>query len=785
MSIANILAALLPAAAGGGGFYEIDTAAEFKAASSQHLTRTFGAGGNRRLWGLRYLVRRTRLGVDYDGCAFGVSGKYASFRYGGGAGNDTLELYDNDKYIASLAVFRDTSAWLDILWVWDTTNSTASERIRLYVNGVRQTALTRSSYPVMNEEGVFNSATAHEIGRYNGTTYTDGCFADIHFIDNRAPEPTDFGEFNVSGKWHPKRYSGSYGTTGFHLDFANSGALGADVSGLGNNWTPVNAPVQTLDTPTNIYARLDATNMGYPSQPPRDAALVYQCTSPNTYDIKASIAVSSGKWYWEITNLPVGDNSWCYGIMRANAPINATYQLRGVNGVAYSYNGTKWLFGVNSAYGAAHALNDVLGFALDCDAGTLTCYKNGVSQGAISIGVDTWVPTLGNAGGYYTARCNFGDKGTFVYTPPTGFKALCTKNLPPPPIPDPGQHHDNAIYTGNGAAKSVASLVFAPGLVWIKDRTQNNHHGLFDTLRGAGKGIYSSLTNVEVTDNAFVSFDAHGFSLNGAGAGIAMNTNGSNFAAWCWGGMTTMTGPEIAALVAATGATITPTGVARNVAAGFAVVTYTGNGAAGAAVPNPLGVIPGMTILKRRDGAYDWKVTHASIAAGNVLYLNLTNAASADSQAITSVSASILRMAAAGVANNANGGTYVVYVFAEVPAFSAFGSYTGTGLADGPRIILPFRPAMLMVKVASGGTGDWRIYDDARDPFNPTCRELCPNLAAAENVGGGIIDLDFLSNGFKWRDSGGSINNPGLTYIYAAFARYPYGGGKVPPVPAR
>jgi hypothetical protein len=285
---------------------------------------------------------------------------------------------------------------------------------------------------------------------------------------------------------------------------------------------------------------------------------------------------------------------------------------------------------------------------------------------------------------------------------------------------------------------------------------------LYDAVRGVQKQLESNNTAAETTETTgLTAFGSTGFTI---GALAQMNTSAATYVGWQWnaGGSTvTNTSGSISAQVRA------------NTTAGFSVVTYTGT-AANATVGHGLGVAPSMIITKNRDSSTAWWVYHTSLGNTQYLVLNTTAAAVTSSSAWnnTSPTSSVFSI---GAANPSNANQDVAYCFAAVAGYSAFGSYTGNGSADGPFVYLGFRPRYLLIKsvVVAGGT--WVVFDSARSTYNVTGEKLAPNTADSENSGAtGIAGgVDFLSNGFKIRLSWGDINTSN-TLIYAAFAENPF-----------
>jgi hypothetical protein len=368
---------------------------------------------------------------------------------------------------------------------------------------------------------------------------------------------------------------------------------------------------------------------------------------------------------------------------------------------------------------------------------------------------------------------NFGQQ-PFAYTPPTGFVALNTFNLPTPTIgatasTTANKYFDATLYTGNSSTQTVTnSGSMQPDWVWIKDMSAVSQHVLTDSVRGVDKQLFSSLTNAEQTSaTAITSFNSNGFTTgaNPSPTG-ATNSSPDAFVAWQWRASN-------ATAVTNTAGSITST-VSASTTAGFSIVTYTGTGA-NATVGHGLGVAPSMVIVKRRPTAgSNFPVWHTGIANTEYLMLNSTNAKTTglawwNSTSPTSTVFSV------GSDPDTNGTVAIVaYCFAPVAGYSAFGSYTGNGSSDGPFVYTGFRPRFIMWK-RSDSTGDWIIFDTARDTYNYADKQLVPNTSGAEQVtGGGFVREDFLSNGFKVRSTDSYINANGGTYIYMAFCESPF-----------
>jgi hypothetical protein len=558
---------------------------------------------------------------------------------------------------------------------------------------------------------------------------------------------------------------------------------GIDVSGNGNNWTVNNinwtSPGTTYDIMTDVPTLTSATTANYCVLNPIARGTVTNGTitggnlnlSTTTSDTRTYGTFgfpSSGKYYYELTNNNSGDKGQGIASVDSNGD---TYQ------VLYFNTGDKRVDGTTSAYGASYTTGDVIGVAVDIDNNQITFYKNNSSQGAISYTFSskptmfTFVRREASTDASYSF--NFGQR-PFTYTPPTGFVALNTFNLPTPTIgatasTQANRYFDAILYTGNNQTpQTITGLNFQPDFLWIKGRTYADFHTVYDVIRTSGNILFPNGTNAEGVQSpptAVTSFNSNGFSL-GTDAGQFVNFGTNTYVAWAWdAGGTGVTN---------TAGSITST-VSANTSSGFSVVTYTGNGAVGATVGHGLGVAPSMIIVKRRTGATaSWLVWHRSLSNlnNNYLLLDSTSGQLSSTNIWGTQTSSVIALDTDSLVNeqNANGSTFVAYCFAAVAGYSSFGSYTGNSSSDGPFVYTGFRPKYVMVK-RSSNTGPWEILDASRNPYNAAQDGLRANASDAEISG--IGPFDFVSNGFKLRGTGGGTNDSG-TYIYAAFAESPF-----------
>ena len=478
----------------------------------------------------------------------------------------------------------------------------------------------------------------------------------------------------------------------------------------------------------------------------------------------STIAPSSGKWYAEFSFSAIGAAVGFVGIsnkLSADAFSGATqtWQL--------NYTNTGKLENAGSQSNVStFTTGDIIGVAFDCSNGQATFYKNGSSVGTITGSAFVGVPVLvgvgaGGAAGTNTFTANYGAR-SFAYTAPSGFKALCTANLPAPTIEKPSTVMDVKVYPGNGSTQTISGFGFSPDLVWLKNRSAGDYHRLNDIIRGANRHLFSNTTDAEVVNDAngyLSAFTSDGFSLT---SGTGVNASGNSYAAWCWdAGSSTVTNTQ--------GSISGTVSVRANTTAGFSVVTYTGTGA-NATVGHGLGVAPKMVIIKRRDTTGNWAVYHAELANTQYMLLN-SNAAVATGTTYWNSTSPTSTVFSVGTSadTNASGGTYVAYCFSAVSGYSAFGGYqAGTE----PFVFLGFRPRYVMIKRTASGDG-WAIFDTSRTTYNVATSRLEADTSAAE---GGTDGVDLLSNGFKikttWGGMGGSSGS-GLM-VYAAFAESPF-----------
>jgi hypothetical protein len=382
--------------------------------------------------------------------------------------NDKLNVNDSSTgFRITNRVFRDPSAWYHIVVAFDTTDSTADNRVKVYVNGVQETSFATSNNPGQNDTKGFSHNSEHTIARtgIDNNFSFDGYMTEFHAVGGSQLDATSFGEFNDNGVWIPKKYTGSHGTNGFYLEFkqtgtsANSSGIGADTSGNDNHFAVSNLAATdiTTDTCTNNFCTMNPLDNFYAQATFSEGNCKFSAAgSPTTY-VRSTQGVANGKWYWEVKIIDKAGGT-SIGVQEGASP-GATDQM-GYNtaGVQLRQTGQRHTNGGNATYMAAQSNNDIIMIAYDKDNNNLYFGANGQwgdgsgntdeanPSSALGITVSDFVfPALGDMDGSGTVvyEINFGNPsfsissgnsdangyGNFEYAVPSGYYSLCTKNL--------------------------------------------------------------------------------------------------------------------------------------------------------------------------------------------------------------------------------------------------------------------------------------------------------------------------------------------------------------------
>jgi hypothetical protein len=796
------------ASSGGGDEDVIKQSLLFNSADTAYLNRTPSSAGNRRTFTLSAWVKTTDGFASSPIFCCGTGTNDASTTYiAFYQGKMQYQGY-NTNYRVTNRVFRDVGAWYHLVWAVDTTiaDGSADNRIRLYVNGVEETSFGTKNNPAQNYEFIINSTNEHQLGDEGGQTggYPpfDGYMAEVHFIDGAQLTPSSFGETDSdTGQWIPKEYTGgSYGTNGFYLKFV-SGAIGTDSSGQSNNYTATNLANSDiyLDTPNNNFAVHNSE--GSSSATSFTVGNLWGKATGNSFSkIISTIAPTSGKWYCEYYVKGTQHNGSVIGTStRAEGAVRDTSNQ---SGTALN-DETTWLLQHNTSanqriYRSSNveqenlgnvSVGDVLSIAMDVDNSKAYFRKNNTIVGSSS---GHTINTVEGGDRYFFAFhpraqsgytghgiVNYGQNssfnglktaqgnadgngiGDFYYSPPSGFLALCTKNLPDPAIKLPGEHFNTVLYTGSNndaVSQSVTGVGFEPGLVWLKRRDAEAHHALWDQLRGEHKGLSTSTTAVQQTDTyGLETFDSDGFTVRESDTAQG-KTNTGSMLSWNWKANGAGSSNSEGSVTVTTSA---------NATAGFSMIYHASEGYFGGTYGHGLGKTPAFIITRDVDNVNNWYVWHQgfSNATNNYILLNST-AAVATSGANEYNPTSTLVMTDQGL--NRKG---ITYVWADIEGFSKFGTYVGNADADGPFINVGFRPAWIMWKKLTD-TGRWQVLDNKRDDHrNLNYTGISLNTAYQEYAGWSV---DIYSNGFKPRETEHETNGSGQTFIYVAFAEAPF-----------
>jgi hypothetical protein len=818
---------ILAGAAGAGGGYEIDQSIRFNDNDSAYLSRTSGSADSERklastsIWLKRsnLTARHTIYSVNPAG-SNGAANQITMVFENSGTNGDCITYNNGAVNRQSTSVYRDVSGWYHFCQIFDTSQATAADRVKTYINGNLLTDINIGQDFSLNSNTAFGqNSVVHYLGRGGSTQYFDGYMAEIVFTVGQSVAVTDFGEYNDDGVWVPKAYAGTYGTNGFYITGEDSADLGADYSGNANDFTSsgLTSDDQVTDTPTDNYPTYNSiSTLGTLS----DGNLVlsiqdYACPITQSYP-------TSGIWQTDFElDVVSGSNGAGVGVLdyslfkhRTNDGSYTDGSLAWGGSYGFGADGT---LNSPSAYNIPYGSNwftagNIISIIYNADVGAVWFAINGTLQNSatgaeIEAGTTTNAAFTGLTGSIYTPFTwshNLANSMILLNETQqsisglTSAKLLSTANLPAPTITDGSAYFQTTLYTGDGSATQTITQsensTFNPDFIWIKNRSNAYSHNINDAVRGYTGASPATAADVKVlasdaTDKeglgdtlttaiqrGFVqSSTSNGFIVNkgtaGSQDGFYTNASGHTYAAWQW----------LAANGTAsnTNGSITST-VSANTTAGFSVLTFAGSGGTGT-VGHGLSQPPNFIIVKSRDTSNAWYTGSDFYTTWEYYQTLNSNAAQSAGSTVWNSTAPTSSVFSIGASLNTSAEDYVAYCWHSVEGFSKFGSYTGNGSTDGPFVWCGFRPAFVMFKKTSG-TDSWEIFDNTRPGYNATGLGLFPNATDSESTG---RNIDILSNGIKQRNANGTTNESGYTYIYMAFAEHPFGGDGVAPVPAR
>ena len=756
-------------------------------ADDHYLERTPSSTGNRQICTFSCWTKRSNIGVSHclasaysaNNDSDNISLTFRSL----GSGNCEFRVVGyNYNFRITNRLFRDPSAWFHVVVAFDTTQSSADDRIKVYINGVQETSFSTSGNVTQNMNIAFNDTSVHRIGTQSNalSNTADGYIAEVNFIDGYQYDPSYFGFTDpVTNIWMPKRYEGVYGTNGYYLDFSDNSstaALGIDRSPNGNDFAVNNIAVtdSMIDTPTNIFCTLNPLDAGTITESEGNLKVTRDAAHET---IQGTMSMPSGKWYWEVYNgMPGGSTDGTLIGLGSNASSILNGHV-GSTTTSWGYENTGLVWHNNNGTGsnASLANGDIFGIAYDADQGIIRFYKNGTLQndGYTGITANDYMPqvSLYHSNSFLVA--NFGQDssfagnktaqgktdasglGDFYYTPPTGYKALCSKNLSPTLIVRPQKHFETLEYTGQNTSSlyNVTGLEFTPDFVWAKTKNDTVGHVMIDTVRGDDRQIQGDVNDAEVLRGTpSYRFLKDGFAVSTGGN---MN-NPKNYAAYCWkaGG----------AAVSNTDGSITSS-VSANQEAGFSICSFTINTSGVYTIGHGLGKAPDWIMMKNRDTTNNWDCYHSYIGNTKRFKLNSRDAGEDYTEPWNDTTPTSSVFTSTGSWLGGNGNKIIAYCWTSIPGYSKMGGYTGNGSSDGPFVHLGFRPAWLLIKADLSES--WYLYDNKRDVDNEVNQEF---RVDHEYASGTFALGDFLSNGFKIRGTDTNMNGNGSSYFYIAFA---------------
>ncbi len=805
--------------ASAAGDYEIEKSLRFNSDDTPKLSRSWsGDDGNLKTQTYSFWFKRKKAGSQ--GYFFTAWNNSNTDRIGLTSDSQLhIEFKDGGSTEAewhSDRVLQDESAWYHIVVAIDTTQSTETDRLKVWINGVATT--NWDTYNAVDQDyqldGFGRANKTHVMGAYaGGTTSTnshfDGYITEFHYLDGVVATASDFGKTNpVTGQWIPIKYTGSYGSKGWYLNFSDTSDLGTDSSGNNNDFTAANFSTSSgasndsyVDTPTNNFCNMmsDGSLNVTVSEGGQKCVV-----GGNNSHVWSTIQIpTSGKWYFEVKKTSSNGAAGGYSMtqFRENPRINYShYSNTAPNELAayhygnlsINYENSEILAGSN--WGSDNQ-NDVYSFAWDRDNHTCKVKRNNTDENSFTIPADLRpyplaigysVTTTWAAG---TWEYYFGGNG-FNYDIPEGYNTLSTKNLPEPTIIKGTDHFGSFNYSGDPSTttRDVTGLDFNPDLI-ILQRAQTaggGHTHVYDTNRGMGANkefLLNENTYKEGDENGatYGYVDEHTGDGSAGSGGVKIvkgsdSTYGNNsfnytggvfnVMGWLGGGSTETSNTD---------GDITSS-VSANQAAGFSIVTYTASGTAGDTVGHGLGVKPEWIITKNRD--YAANATGVGDATSNgwgyETYPGESDAGNTNNNAHngTAPTSTVYSLGGGDTTNRTSGEKIVAYCFASVPGYSKFHWYQGNGDTDGPFLYLGFRPQLFVTK-QFGTNSHWYVWEDTSNPYNSTQFVRWWNLTSAMETHP-AYRVDFYANGVKIRNNQSDTNQTNYHCVYMAFAKSPF-----------
>ena len=671
------------------------------------------------------------------------------------------------------------------------TRTISNNTARMFINGVQTASSTDFDETYGNDTSNVLMVGAQS---YSGPqAYFTGYISNLRIIKGTALYTSNFTPptaplTNVTNTVLLCCQSNTSATEGA----VKPGNITANGTAAASRFTPFNTDINTVRGQETGYATLNPLHRN-PNGNTTSNGNLTQTTSAGNGHYRANFAISasSGKFYFEYQ--PTGSNvPGMVGLCEQNH-----VEGNNLNGTtAYSYYGTTGNkqgspSNVDTSYGATFTFGDVIGVAFDSDNNTLEYFKNGISQGVAFTSFPNYpyypAFSAGSSSNTTTYNVNFGQK-PFKFPPPDGFQPLNTANTRPVNvISRPDQYVGISTWTGDNNDRFI-EYGMKPDLFIVKSRNDNYRPGWFDSVRGFKNVLWSSRTAIQNNASSYPEDPTPtGITVNNDDGQTNQNTK--TYVGWAFkagGNKNTFNiddvGYATAAAAGLDGGDITPTGASVGTKQGFSIIEFTGSASGTPSISHGLSKAPNFIAQKDTGATTSWRVFMYNGTTWSIM--NFDDASGATGATETAPTSSLFY--ANGNGNAAN--TQIAYLWHDVPGLQKFGTFEGNGNADGPFIELGFRPSLILMRnLDNYGTNyDWCMYDNERAKFNPNDVFQCINLEKQDNVQGDNNSdnsryVDFLSNGFKIRNTANTLNLNAHTIFYAAWAEAPsidlYGGG--------
>ena len=800
----------------------------FEDGDSAYLSRTHSAS-NKKTFTFSAWIKRGNVGSYQRIFNASDAGDNEHFIF---RDTNVLHFYSGDATIdvKTTRTFEDVSKWYHIVLRVDTTQATASNRVRIYVDGEEITALATATYPSQDADTAFNGNVAHDIGRSNasgGSQYFDGYMAEVNFADGQSYGPDTFGLTDTStGQWIPKSLSGiTYGTNGFRLTFANSAGqtIGDDTSGNGNDFSVNNLATTALsiNTPTKNFPVVDIGsanssasfttangNMIITSPAGTTAGVArltmrlpksgkwivpFKLRSPvgaqtvNSYRNEATGSIFfADKGSFEST-FYANDHESAYGMFVMGGLGSSNPQYPGTASIIAGTQGSTVNQTNNMGSGYHHWAIDIDNqkawlYLYDGSGAGTSGYMNGPNDNssfdgdpAAGTGETLSIPFKDTRFDYYIGVEDSSASANYYID--WAMDMTTTENVPTATINAGFKNISQDEFPASPDSKGT------PDLAWFKARDATNNHLIVDSSRGGNKQLQPNLDNGELTQEDMIQkFLPGGYFVEDF---VNLNENETPFVSWNW----VANGGTTAANTDGSGASIASTTQA-NQTAGFSIVTYTGTGSSGT-VAHGLSEAPEWMLIKERGNTNGWIVSHAGFTSQGTRSLNLIDGNAEYSDAGTyywnnAAPTNKVFSIATDSAVNRSSGTYVAYCWHSVPGFSRFSHYFGNGSVGANTFVYTgFKPSWILFRATDAEP--WYIWDNARNPIN--MNQTVNNLLRTNNAGGDVNETGggvlAMSNGFKVIGDSGWHGTNAQRYIYCAFAEHPWIGDGTSPVPAK